>query len=522
MTWQITFPAVLSWASAFIAAFVAWLTWSRRTIPGVRALFWMLLAVAEWSLLSGLEAAAIPLDIKILLSKIEYLGSTSTAPLFLLFSINYTRQPKWINTRNLVILWSIPILANLVVWTNEWHYLIWTAFTPSQIAGSNLYVYHHGVGFYVLLAFIYACNAAATVLLLRTYFHTVSIYRRQIRIVVTGAFIPWIGSLIYSLNLVPIPGLDITPIFFAFSGLVLVWGIFHYQLFDLIPVARDLLIESLQEGILVLDPRKRIVDMNLAAMRLLGLSTIPAGADVSDFRERWPTLIATLLKKTIRSEEVQLSSDSDRFLEVSTTPILGAKNQPIGTLVTLGDITDRKRIESKLEAQARELERLAVTDDLTGLYNRRHTNEVMRREFQRSERSRRPFAIALFDLDDLKRINDNYGHACGDAVLKVIADEMTCNFRSSDLTARMGGDEFLVIFFETDVEKAWHSMERLRLRLAALDMNEFGGETGHVTISGGITGWFPGDTPEAALKRVDSLLYKAKAKGKNRILKSQK
>jgi diguanylate cyclase (GGDEF)-like protein len=522
MTWQITLPAVLSWTSAFITVFVAWLTWSRRSIPGVRALFWMLVVVAEWSLLAGLEAAAVPLATKILLSKIEYLGSTNAAPLFLLFCLSYTRQTRWITKRNLLILWSVPILAILLVWTNEWHSLIWTAFTPSPQAGSNLYVYHHGVGFFVLIAYVYICNVVATVLLLRTYFHTASIYRRQIIIVVGGGFIPWIGSLIYAFNLVPIAGLDITPIFFACTCLVLAWGIVEYQLFDLVPVARDLLIESLQEGILVLDPRNRIVDMNQAALQLLGLSAIPAGVEISSFQSKWPVLITTLMEKPELAAEIQLSPEADLFLEIRTTSILGAKNQLIGNLITLGDITDRKRIEYKLEAQARELERLAVTDDLTGMYNRRHTNEVMRREFQRSERSGRPFAIALFDLDNLKRINDNYGHACGDAVLKAIADEMTRNFRSSDLTARMGGDEFLVIFFDTNVDKAWYSMERLRLRLAALEMNEFGGETGHVTISGGVTGWFAGDTPEAALKRVDRLLYQAKAKGKDRIIKGRK
>jgi len=522
MTWQITLPAALSWASAFIIVCVAWLTRSRRAIPGVWALFWLLIAVAEWSLLAGLEAAAVPLATKILFSKIEYLGSTTTAPLFLLFSLSYTRQTKWINTRNLVLLWSIPILANALVWTNEWHHLIWTAFTPSQLAGINLYIYHHGIAFFVLVAYVYVCNAAATVLLLRTYFRTASIYRRQITIVIIGTFFPWVGSLFYAFNLIPLGGLDITPIFFACTGLVLAWGMVRYQLFDLVPVARDLLIESIQEGILVLDPRDRIVDMNQAALRLLGMPVIPAGAHLSDYELKWPALIAALVKKADRLTEIQLTSDPDCFLEVRTTPILGSKNHRVGFLVTMDDITDRKRIENKLEAQARELERLAVTDDLTGLYNRRHSNEVMRREFQRSERSGMPFAIGFFDLDNLKSINDDYGHACGDGVLKAIAREMTANFRGSDLMARMGGDEFLVVFFDTDVEKAWHSMERLRLRLAALDLVEFGGETGHITISGGVTGWFPGDIPEAALKRVDRLLYSAKKKGKNLILKGRK
>jgi len=518
-SWQITLPALLAWLSAIIAISVVWLIWPRRSIPGVNALSFLLLAVAIWSLFSGAEAAVIPLNAKILFSKCEYLGSTTAAPFFLLFALYYTRQTRWITPRNQALLWTIPFLSILLVWTNEWHHLIWTGFSPVPTSQGVVYAYHHGVAFFILVGYVYICNAIATWLLLRSYFNTAQIYRRQIQIIVIASLIPWIGSVFYALDLIPVPGLDVTPMFFAASSALLAWGIVNYHLFDLVPVARDLLIESLREGILVLDLRNRILDMNPSARRLLGLAATPAGTDIAQYRGRWPDLVATLLEQDVPGREVRLTQEADQYVELHAMAITGSKGQSVGRLFTLEDITERKRIEAKMEVQSRELERLVVTDDLTGLNNRRHANEVMRREFQRSERSRRPFAISLFDLDNLKRINDTYGHACGDAVLRAIAAEMKANFRASDLMARMGGDEFLVLFFDTEVDKAWHSLERLRLRLSALDMVEFGGETGHVTISGGVTGWLEGDTPDAALRRVDRLLYLAKTRGRNRIFK---
>jgi diguanylate cyclase (GGDEF)-like protein/PAS domain S-box-containing protein len=519
MTWQDITPSIVLWATAAIAALVARLTWQRKSVPGVIALFWLMLAATEWSLASGLEAAAQTLPLKIFFSRLEYLGSTSAAPFFLIFSLKYARQEKWLTRRNLSILWSIPILAVILVWTNDWHHLIWTGIIPNHLAGSNLFVYNHGMAFYFLIAYIYLCNAAATLVLLRTYLHTPEIYRRQIIVIITGALIPWFGSFIYVLNLTPVPGVDITPIFFMLSGLVLIWGIIHYHLFDIAPIARDILIESLRDGVMVLDDQDRIVDMNPAALLLLGFSHIPAGMNISELQRKWPGLVSILNKKPEKSAELSLSSNSGNFIEVRTTPIAGQKDRLSGYLITIQDITERKVIENKLEAQTHELERLAVTDELTGIFNRRYSNEVLKREFHRSERSGKPLAIALFDLDNLKTINDSFGHACGDEVLKAVAQEMTTNLRSSDLTARMGGDEFLVIFVDTDVNMACRSMERLCHRLAALDLTKLGGKDGLVTISGGVTGWFAGDTPDNALKRVDRLLYKAKKNGKDRILK---
>lgn len=521
MIWQINLPAVLLWTSACIAAAIAWLTWRRRAVSGALALSWLMLVVVVWALSSGLEAASGTLDAKILFAKIEYLGSSSAAPIFLIFSLTYARQNQWLKRRNLILLWSIPSIITLLAWTNEWHHLIWTSITPNPVAGLDLYVFHHGIAFYFLVAYVSLCNAASIVVLYRAYLHSPKVYRRQIDIIIAGALIPWVGSFVYVFNLVPVPGLDIPPIAFALTGCILMWGILYYQLFNLTPIARDALIENLREGILVLDTQDRLVDMNPAALRMFDLAEVPAGNACSTAFQKWPTLLEALDQKSEKPVEIELASSAVKFVDVRMVPIQGRKNRISGYLVTVQDISERRYIAAALEAQTRELERQAITDDLTGLYNRRYTNEVLAREFQRSERHHSPLSLALFDVDNFKMINDRYGHACGDEALKAIARELRAGLRATDIAARMGGDEFLIIFLESEPAMAWIGLERLRARLAVVRLDQADGGPLQMTISGGLTSWFPGDTPDEALKRTDRLLYEAKNAGKDRILKSE-
>jgi diguanylate cyclase (GGDEF)-like protein len=520
MTLQENSPAILLWISAAIAAVTAWLTWRRRSVPGALALSGLMLAVVEWALTSGLEAASPTLGVKIFFAKAEYLGSSCAAPLFLIFALSYSHQQNWLKRQNLILLSSVPVIMILLAWTNEWHHLIWTSITPASTPGSTLYVYHHGVAFYLLIAYIYICNAAAVLVLYRSYLHSPKIYRRQVDVVIAGALIPWVGSLIYVLNLLPTPGLDITPIAFAITGLVLAGGILSHQLLGLAPIARDAIIDQLHEGILVLDDQNRVIDMNPAARHLFDLNEVPVGSDCSSVFQKWPQVVEALARRSEKPAEIQMSPSATKYIDIHIVPVRGRRQFVYGYLATIQDITERKVIEATLEAQTRELERQAITDDLTGLYNRRYTNEVLAREFQRSERHHSPLSLALFDVDNFKLINDQYGHACGDEALRVIARELRAGLRSTDIAARMGGDEFLIVFLETEMDRAWIGLERLRARLAVVELVLAADGCLQMTISGGLTSWFPGDTPDDALKRTDRLLYEAKNGGKDRILQS--
>jgi diguanylate cyclase (GGDEF)-like protein len=168
------------------------------------------------------------------------------------------------------------------------------------------------------------------------------------------------------------------------------------------------------------------------------------------------------------------------------------------------------------EALAR-IHKLATRDDLTGLINRRHMEELAALEQRRAQRHGSMPCLCLLDIDHFKRINDRHGHAAGDEVLRLFARHAAASMRETDRLARWGGEEFLVMLPDTQLSEARTSFERLR-RLLSRD--DTWGPHAHlrVSFSGGLTAWRPGEALRDALARADLALYEAKASGRDRLV----
>src|SRR6266487_343105 len=171
---------------------------------------------------------------------------------------------------------------------------------------------------------------------------------------------------------------------------------------------------------------------------------------------------------------------------------------------------------ARLRESRKELERLSVTDDLTGLYNRRYLMEALANEVRRSRRLEHPCALLMADVDHFKEYNDAYGHLAGDEALTHIAAVLRDTTRDVDCAARYGGEEFVVLMPETKASGAIEMAQRIRTLLAADE--RVGGE---LSISIGVA-QFPedGDAPEALLARADAALYRAKREGRDRVLRA--
>lgn len=158
---------------------------------------------------------------------------------------------------------------------------------------------------------------------------------------------------------------------------------------------------------------------------------------------------------------------------------------------------------------------LATRDPLTSLYNRHHMTGLLDQQFKRSERSGLPLSIAVIDLDHFKRVNDTYGHGMGDEVLRGFARCAEEAMRQSDIVARWGGEEFLLLFPDSDAEQAQQGLQRLRQELGLHDLS--GSQLGlRTTFSAGVGEWVPGETQAQLLSRIDEALYRAKHGGRDR------
>jgi len=265
--------------TAIISAIVAFGAWQRRKTNSVSEPFiLMMLAIAFYATVAAMEAGAIALLDKIFWSKLEYLGSGSVITLFLIFAIHFTNKRQWLTSRNTALLWIIPAFNVAMVATNEWHNLIWTGFLldPHQ---SNVVIYRHGIGFFCVMTCVYIYTLAGVLLLTKRALLPSALYRQQSKIALIGALIPLVGGSAYMLCLTP-PGLNVTPMSFMLTGLIYAVSVFRFRMFDLVPVAQDILIERMSDGVLVLDVQNRILDINPAAQNLIGTTAHLIGQPV--------------------------------------------------------------------------------------------------------------------------------------------------------------------------------------------------------------------------------------------------
>jgi diguanylate cyclase (GGDEF)-like protein len=166
-----------------------------------------------------------------------------------------------------------------------------------------------------------------------------------------------------------------------------------------------------------------------------------------------------------------------------------------------------------------QVQRLASRDELTRSLNRRSLLTALERERSRAERSGAPFCIAMIDLDHFKQVNDSFGHAAGDAVLRAFAATVHDAMRTTDVFGRYGGEEFLLILLGAHADAALEAVERVRAAVAAHDWRSIAPDA-RVTMSAGVAGFRKGDSAEQLLQRADQALYQAKKAGRNRTLKS--
>jgi diguanylate cyclase (GGDEF)-like protein len=166
-----------------------------------------------------------------------------------------------------------------------------------------------------------------------------------------------------------------------------------------------------------------------------------------------------------------------------------------------------------LKQQNEMLEKLAITDGLTGLYNHRYATDLLARLIEENSRYGQPLSIAMIDIDKFKEINDFYGHPFGDGVLTKIASMIEDCLRKTDIAGRYGGDEFMIIFVHTNLEGAAESVKRIVNNAEKLKWDD---KTLKITLSAGVCQREDEDIPEL-IKKADTLLYAAKKKGKNRV-----
>jgi PAS domain S-box-containing protein len=335
---------------------------SRRNVPGSYTFMWLLLAIAHWSLTSAVSLLVEDPETLIAIAKIQYLAIAPIGLLWVLFAARYARM-DWPTRRWLqVLLIAEPVLTILLAVTNERHGLLWASIAPIDTPLGGSIVYTGGPWYWVHVAYTYALLLVGASMLVRGLRTFPPPYRRQRWAVVLGLLAPWIGNVLYLLRW-PAPGIDLTPLGFAVSGLSLSWGVYRYRMFGLVPAARDMVVDSMEDGVLVLDSQRRMVDLNPAAEYLTGVTHAQTGRSIAELVPWWSS--AGTEDRRSPTLPMIVRAEPSKYFEVRVLPLRDLDRPFVGWLVVVRDISARRRAEAERYAFERRMQEQQKAESLT-------------------------------------------------------------------------------------------------------------------------------------------------------------
>ncbi len=509
MTWDFTPFAVPLLISALVSAGVAIYTWRRRETAGGLSLVVLSSGAAIWALADALTIMSPTLDQYMFWWDFSYIGIATVPTAWLAFALEYSGNSRWTTKPRIGALAVIPVVSLALVWTEPLHGLMWTV---EGIATRDPFIFvniERGPWFWIFIVQVYCCVIIGAMLLTWLLSRSYRRHRnRALALILLTVALPTGVNIIHALarsyDYTGFRVLDLTPYTFAISTPAIAVAIFRYRVQDFATVARDRVIERIQDGIVLLDPQLVILDINAAGARFLHSDK---GAIIGMRLHQ----VAPALSHRIETADYEAShyevalngrGSAERWFDVRLSTIVNSKGIQGGYSLVLRDSTDRKQLEQQLEFQARH-------DFLTGLANRTLLEEELERRLGPANQ-RGLVALAFIDLDGFKEINDRLGHQAGDETLQEVARRLEDAATGTDVVARWGGDEFAVLTQLPSAEAAQVWGTRL---LAACDDQA---SEHQVTASIGIALATPACTSTGIIRQADDGMYQAKRAGKSR------
>jgi PAS domain S-box-containing protein len=352
MQWQINSYFIALVIAGLISFVNVLVVLQRNRVTGSMPLLGMMTAACLWSFTYGFELASVQLPWQVFWAKVEYFGIVSVPTFFLIFALEYAQYKQALQRKTIYLLWVIPVVCLAMVWTNDLHHLIWEQISQKQSGGFYLLALTHGFVFWIWAFYSYMVLLSGSVILIRRTISNSSEFKQQAAVMVLGVAITWLGNVIYLFKLSPVPDLDITPITFVLSMTVFSIGLFRFGILNILPIAGETVLESLDDIVIVLDGTNRIMYINTAFEYYTGVDAKRlVGRMASDVFSTWPGLVAlTDSQSTVRGEVVLTTDGREPFYFDARISSVRWKNRKLGRVFILEDISERRRAERNLMA----------------------------------------------------------------------------------------------------------------------------------------------------------------------------
>jgi PAS domain S-box-containing protein len=333
----------------------------RRAHPAARAFVFLLFLVAEWCFADALEYMSANLSSALFWDAVTFLGATLVPVAYTISVVNYTGR-RDLRKSEVLCLVVVPFITMALRFTGDAHHLIYVSYNMVSGYGLTLLQTSYGFWFYVQVAYSYLLVVWSIALLIQQYVRSQSILRRQVMMLIVSALPPLLLSVV-DVNPNTVYPLDWTPLAFGLSGVLLFWAAFSYQLFDIMPIAREAIIRRLSEGVIVFDSNGRLVDANPAGERIFGPSTEIIGKSAAEiFQDRG----VDRKHLTEPSSEFSVTvKEISRHYHLTFSDIRDKDGRVVGRIGLIRDITERKRMEEEL-AKARRFGVIGETAAMVG------------------------------------------------------------------------------------------------------------------------------------------------------------
>ncbi len=441
---------------------------------------------------------------------IQYIGMAPSAPLGLLFIMKYlgmniTRK-KWI------AFLSIPFISFVMVATNDLHHLHYRVIEVDPLMGVPFIYQEIGIWYMIHGVFTFSCMFVAFLFVLSSWKETAKVYRPQLIALMCGQLVPMLTAFLYLIGFAP-PGVDPVPMVLWLSSLFYLWTITSSRMFSIMPIAKDAIFNSINDGVMVLDDSNRLIEFNLAGKGMFPL--IDKSMIGMDFLTVWYQLTGEFFPSQLTTaednQELQITTiHSKRIYQVRTSSLKHGNNRK-GRLLIFTDITELKRLQVKLE-------NLAYYDDLTQIYNRRAFFQKCEQEYAAAKNEGSSFSIILMDIDYFKKVNDTYGHLIGDQLLRHVVKVCQSQLPERVLFARYGGEEFVLALKGYSASEAEAVANQLRSHVEGQPLLTSEGVI-EITLSSGVAEATnqSKQTLQQLLNYGDQALYTAKREGRNQV-----
>jgi diguanylate cyclase (GGDEF)-like protein len=491
--------------SSFITAGLTFVAQKRGHNTESKLSSLILLAITFYSFGYAFELISNTLPQMVFWSRLQYLGIVNISPLWLILALHYNGFEKWLTRPVIFIIYIIPVLTLILHHTNLFHLY----YLDLRIVDYNyfpIFAPVKGPWYWVQMVYQTIVNVTGLLIFVISGRKTNKLYNHQVIVILIGFLLPWIGNIIYLSGHSPL-NLDLASLTLSLTALIICWGLKSFRLFDIVPIARTKVFESIRDGVIVLDNQNRIVDLNNTAKEMLGLSEHCIGLKSNQTLSDFPLLLKQLLS---RERQVIISFENNNrinFIESRLSEIWDSFKKIIGYTLILCDQSEQIELLNKLRT-------LATVDSLTDVYNRRHFFEVCQQKLQRLQQANLPVAFILIDLDYFKEINDTHGHQTGDRVLGQAITNLRKGLTEKNIIGRVGGEEFAILLPECELTKAILIAEQLRALLDCTIQIDDGQI--HLTASFGLS--FSENSTiklDLLLSQADIALYRSKADGRN-------